>query len=223
MHQKLMRFDVRLPKEDYASEFWNREHRNRFLLAPEIDWPLSVDPLVWPSIFFSKIFKEATKLPYGNVEVDPSMDGGKYWLNLEEMKRHYDANKLPNSKGIFVCIHLFSEAPLTGFSVPYLQNGIQCGLELHDTFPHDAPAGTVLLGYDIADASWISGLNNCGYTLEDKKQLSSRWLPRLNSYGLLKELDDAIEFREVCNLRIPDHTSFWVFGVSQLAGGTSVS
>lgn len=216
MNQKLMCFDVRLPKEDYAPAFWDRKHRESFLLSQEIEWPLSVDPLVWPSVFFSKIFGDATKLPYGNIEVDPAVDGGEYWLNLAQMKRHYEANKLPNSKGVFVCVHLFSEAPLTGFSVPYLQNGIQCGLELHDTSPREAPEGTVLLGYDVADASWISGLSNCSYTPEEKKQLSSRWLPRLNSYGLLKELDDAVEFREVCNLRVPDHAPFWVFEISQL-------
>jgi len=140
---------------------------------------------------------------------------GEYWLNLEQMKHHYDANKMPDSKGIFVCIHLFSEAPLTGLSVPYMQNGIRCGFELVDTSPREAPAGTALLGYDVADASWISGLTNCGYAPEDKKRLSSSWLPRLNSYGLLKELDDAIKFRDVSNLRAPDHAPFWVFGISQ--------
>jgi hypothetical protein len=217
MNKKLMRFDVRLPKEDYASEFWDKEYRDRFLLEPDIEWPISVDPLVWPSIFFSKIFRDATKLSYGSIEVDPSIDNGEYWLNLEQMKHHYAANKLPNSKGVFVCIHLFSEAPLDGFSVPYLQNGIQCGFELHDTTPREAPKDAVLLGYDVADASWISGLTNCSYTPEDKERLSSRWLPRLNHYGLLRELDDARKFREVCNLRVPDHAPFWVFRISEIS------
>lgn len=216
MNKKLMRFDVRLPKEDYASEFWDKEHRDRFLLGPDIEWPISVDPLVWPSIFFSKLFRDAIKPSYGNIEVDPSIDNGKYWLNLEQMKHHYAANKLPNSRGVFVCIHLFSEAPLDGFSVSYLQNGIQCGLELHDTTPREAPEDAALLGYDVADASWISGLSNCSYSPEDKKQLSSRWLPRLNSYGLLKGLDDAVDFRDVCNSRVADHAPFWIFGISQL-------
>jgi len=222
MNQKLMRFDVRLRKEDYASSLWDRTHRNRFLLSQATDWPLSVDPLVWPSIFFSNIFTDATKLASGSIEVDPIIDGGDYWLNLEQMRRYYDANKPPNSEGVFVCFSLYSEAPLTGFSTPYLKDGIQYGLRLHDTIPNVAPTGSVLLGYDVADASWISGLSNCGYTADEKKELAIRWLPRLNSFGLLKDLDGAAGFREVCDRRIPDHAPFQIFGIFQLPIGLSI-
>jgi hypothetical protein len=33
---------------------------------------------------------------------------------------------------------------------------------------------------------------------------------------LLKTLEDAVEFREVCDRRVPEHSPFWIFGVSRL-------
>jgi hypothetical protein len=42
MNKKLINFDVRLNKKDYVSSFWNKEHRKRFLLRPEVEWPLSI-------------------------------------------------------------------------------------------------------------------------------------------------------------------------------------
>jgi hypothetical protein len=171
-----MHFDVRVHKDDYVGTFWDEEHRSRFLLQPEIEWPLSIDPSVWPSVFFSKIFRNATKLPYGNIEVDPATDDGKYWLNLEEMRAYYDTHKRPGPHGIFVAIHLFSERSLAEDMVPYLlPGGIQAGLTLDHTVPTESPTGSKLLGYDVADASWISGLTNCGYAANEKPQLSRVW------------------------------------------------
>jgi len=217
MNQRLTRFDVRLNKDDYVSKFWDQEHRNRFLLKPDLAWPLSVDPLVWPSVFFSKIFREATKLPYGNIEVDPATDDGKYWLNLERMRAYYEAHKRPGTPGIFVAIQLFSEKSLAGDTVPYsLPDGIQAALVLDHANPSECPAGSEVLGYDVADASGISGLTNCGYAASEKAQLGRVWASRLNSFGLLKTLEDAVEFRKLSDERAPEHAPFWVYGISRL-------
>jgi hypothetical protein len=59
---------------------------------PNIEWPLSVDPLVWPSVFFSKIFREETKLPYGYIEVDPEIDGGEQYHNMMILLQAEDGN-----------------------------------------------------------------------------------------------------------------------------------
>jgi len=146
MNQRLVRFDVRLDKEAYVSAFWDEDHRGRYLLRPEIEWPLSVDPLVWPSVFFSKIFRGATNLPYGDysdIEVDPETDDGKYWLNLEQMRAHYEVHRETRTGGIFVAIHLFSERPLSEDIIPYQEpGGIQCGLVLGRTNPDGCPAGS---------------------------------------------------------------------------------
>ena len=39
-----------------------------------------------------------------------------------------------------------------------------------------------LLGYDVADASWISGLANRGYVSGEIERLARVWPPRLNPF-----------------------------------------
>jgi hypothetical protein len=47
VNERLVRFDVRYLRNDYVDAFWDDAHRNSFLLQPETEWPLSVDPLAW--------------------------------------------------------------------------------------------------------------------------------------------------------------------------------
>jgi len=218
VNQRLVQFDVRLPSGDYVASFWDQENRNRYLLRPQTEWPLSVDPLVWPSVFYSEIFRQATNLPsYGSIEVDPLTDDGKYWLNLDQMKEYYETHKQPETKGMFVAIHLFSEKALDSNFIPYSIGDTECfALELAETNPSECPWDSEFLGYDVADASRISGLTNCGYTDVERQQLEDFWSSRLNSYGLLKTLEDAVEFRQVCDTRVAEHAPFWIFGISKL-------
>lgn len=122
MNHRLIRFDVRLDQRDYVNALWDREHRNCFLLKPEVEWPLSIDPRVWPSVLL---------------------------------------------------------------------------------FP----------GFDIADLSGISALSNCEYSPQEKERLARFWEARLNAFGLLATDDDAKEFRQLSNSRVPEHSPFWVFGI----------
>lgn len=175
------------------------------------------DPLVWPSVFYSNIFREASKLPYGSIEVDAFIDDGKYWLNLEQMKAHYECHKKANAQGVPIAITLFSERSFAGDTISYtLPEGIQCGMTVEHTEPSEVPAGSELLGFDVADASGISGLTNCGYTPEDKGQLQSKWVGRLNDFGLLNTYEDALEFRDVSDKRVEEHAPFWIYSICRL-------
>ena len=53
MNRWLIRFDVRAAKQQYLDSRWDRDARKQFLLLPDIEWPLSVDSMVWPSVFYS--------------------------------------------------------------------------------------------------------------------------------------------------------------------------
>lgn len=217
MNQRLVRFDVRLNKDDYVDAFWGSEHRNIFLIRPEIEWPLSVDPMVWPSVFYSEIFRQASKIPHGSIEVPPSTDDGQYWLNLEEMKSYYEAHRRVGTRGVPVGIELFSESSLNEDFVSYMQRGIQCALVLGHTIPSKCPPGSELLGYDVADGGWISGLSNCGYSSEERNTLRHPWVSRVNEFGLLKTLDEAVQFRLLSDTRVPDHSPFWIYGIWRLS------
>jgi len=97
--------------------------------------------------------------------------------------------------------------------------GYQCGLLLYQTIPERPPEGSSLLGYDVADAGCISGLTNCGYTEEEINALATLWANRLNSFGLLTTLEDAVAFRQLCDERVPEHAPFWIYALWQLPIG----
>ena len=127
------------------------------------------------------------------------------------MRAHYDAHGALAPGGVFVAIELLSERTAEGPSVLYeLAGGIQCGISLDPTVPDRIPEGSTLLGYDVADAGWISGLSNCGYTEGDLRAMGPVWADRLNSFGLLSNLEDAVAFRQQCDQRVPEHAPFWV-------------
>jgi hypothetical protein len=217
LNRWLVRFDVRLAQEQYVSRRWDANDRARYLLRQDVHWPLSVDTLVWPSAFFSGIFKSPHFESYSTIEVDPAVDGGTQWLHLDAMRACYDSHRAQAPGGVFVGIELLTEKEKDGDILYYILPGdIQCGVWLEPTEPERLPEGSTLLGYDVADPSWISGLANCGYTEDDITDLGSRWAHRLNGFGLLASLEDAVEFRHVCDERVPEHAPFWIYALWRL-------
>ena len=153
---------------------------------------------------------------YSTIEVDPEVDFANR-LDLEKLRTCYHAYRALAPGGVLVGIELLSERAAEGPSIPYeLPEGIQCGLWLDPTVPDRVPEGSTLLGYDVATAGWSSGLNSIGYTEEEIRDLAPVWAPRLNSFGLLSTLEDAVAFRQVSDQRVPFHAPFWVYALWRL-------
>jgi hypothetical protein len=169
----------------YVDRRWDDHTRRQYLLRPDVEWPLSMDTWVWPSVFFWNSFR-------------PTWDG-----------------LAPGA--VFIAIGLLSEKSAEGPSILYEEpGGIQCGkwLDPHRTRP--GSRGSHLLGFDVATGGGISGLCNCGYTAEEVAQFAPVWAPRLNVLGLLATLDDAIEFRQLTDVRASDDGPFWVYALWRL-------
>jgi hypothetical protein len=216
----LLRFDVRVAKERYVSRRWDANARAQYLLRPDTEWPLSVDRLVWPSVFYPANFKGSDWESYSTIEVDPAIEGTDYWLDLARMRTHYELHRALAPGGAFVAIELLSEKEADGPSILYTIAGdIQYGVWLDPTIPDRPPDGSRLLGYDVADAGRISGLTNCEYTKEETRDLPPVWASRLNSFGLFAALEDAVTFRQRCDERIPEHAPFWVYALWRLPIG----
>ena len=219
MNRWLIEFDVRTAKDEYVARHWLRDSRAQYLLRPEIEWPLSVDTLVWPSVFFSRIFRNPAVDSYSTIEVEPEVCR-QFQLDLDRMRDYYDSHRAIAPDGVFVGIELLSERTPEGHTIPYeIPHGIQCAISLEQTIPARLPAGSTLLGYDVADAGRLSGLSNCGYTEREIRDLSPVWAKRLNSYGLFSSLDDAVAFRELSDRRVVEHVPFWVYGLWLLPVG----
>jgi len=213
----LLRFDVRAAKEQYVGRQWDAKARAGYLLRPDIEWPLSVDRRVWPSVFYAEIDKRPDWESYATIEVDPAIDGGAYWLELERMRAYYDVHRAVAPGGVFVGVELLSEKEADGDTILYMEaDGIQCGRLLEQTVPERPPEGSTLLGYDVAGAAGISGLANTEYSEEEVRDLAPVWSNRLNSFGLLDTVEDAVAFRQVCDERVPEHAPFWIYALWRL-------
>jgi hypothetical protein len=198
-------FDIRLLAEDYVSAVWSSEHRRRYLLREEIAWPMSVDRVVWPSMLEPNYFTAtASRIP------NPKYIGGQ----LSELEN--DIGFIPQWREVI--------------SLTNTDHGVPVGLELAfldgdsidqfvDIEAEGVPENRRLLGFDVATAALISGLCNCGYNENEAESLRRKWGRILNEHGLLPTFEQALDFRVLSNLRVPEHAPFFIFRLSQLING----
>jgi len=170
-----------------------RDHvREVFLLRPEIELPYSVDGHVWPSV-------------WGMSDKSRDNENG-LWLNLARMQQRLVEH---GRTAILVAVELLVPNNPPSFGFPY---------SLIDSTPEPQtiPEGSTCLGFDVADAGFLSGLSNCGYSEEDRVELRPKWQDRINDFGLLKSEQDALEFRDLSDVRVSEQAPFWVFRLSRL-------
>lgn len=74
------------------------------------------------------------------------------------------------------------------------------------------------LGYDIADQAMLSGLSNCMYDEKEVNVLQPVWSPYLNKHHLFEDIDCAVKFRTLTELRVPEHAPFAVYGLYRILG-----
>ena len=150
------------------------------------------------------------------IEIDYALQK-RCQVNLVQLRTYYDAHRTLAPGGVFTAVELLSEKEADGDSMSYVIDGsIQCAMPLEPTTPERPPDGSVLLGYDVADAGPISGLANCGYTEQQARDLRPVWAQALNSFGLLKSVEEAIRFREICDRRVAEHAPFWIYALWRL-------
>jgi len=213
MNSYLVGFDIRLAAESYLNRWWDEKHRDEYLLRTDTQWPLSVDSLVWPSMF--RVVKLDSLPDLAPYVIDLAPGRFPDHSDLEQLKKIRELTG--QSGGIVTAFELFTERVPEGEFITYERAGITYGLEVPVTNPASLPRLTEFLGFDVADEGHISGLSNCGYKKEEKRRLGELWGKRLNRYGLLPSLGDAVEFREMTNERVPEHAPFWIFGIHRLA------
>jgi hypothetical protein len=176
-------FDARTPI-GLPDPAWTAERRAQYLLRPEIERPLSVDPRVWPGA-----------LPAGLT------DGAApdYWADLAALRQECVARGLDEDAATLVAL------TVSGSNNQALALLVPCA-------PADIDPAWQPLGWDVADNGLVSGLSNCGYCpdVEDVEALRQAFGPRLNKHGLFDDLADAEAFRAISDARVPEHASFLI-------------
>jgi len=154
---RLLGFDAR-EDEGRARESLPSDKRQRFSLRPEIERPLSIDKNVWPTYFeyHPEVWELLGRPQPPLIEVDPDCSGG-LWLSLERMKRRLSEH---SRTACLLAVELFAPEKTTVAEFP-------SSLIYSQTDPPILPAGSLLLGCDVADAGFISSLSNCGYNEEE--------------------------------------------------------
>lgn len=209
-------YDIRLCAHAYLPQYWINDERERFLLRPEIEWPLSFDPMVWPSIFESP----------DEVQVPGVED---WWPDrppavvAEPVSKRYDTfmNLWPKLDEMLAVFR--AHAPLGACGVPIAADMVDDTMPDSDVAPwpnfdtevpvQSRPADWVFLGYDVCDFGWISGLSNCGGSPDEMQRLRRDWQGRLNEFGLFPSDADAAEYCRISDQRVAEHAPFRVFAL----------
>jgi len=212
MAGRLLGFDIRLALEDYATTLWSRRRREIYLLNPDVDRPLSVDNAVWPSFFRfpALISNGVAPHPLTTIQAEAEYIDHELWLDVSRMRRCFADSASNSSRGMEIGIELIARPDLTSdqFGSSILEKS---------TAPSELPTESKLLGYDVADASLLSGLSNCSYSDEERLTLGRKWSAKLNEHGLFADLDSALEYKKITDVRVAEHAPFWVFSLYHLS------
>lgn len=214
MVNQILGFDFRVADWPGITAWWDEPRRAHYLLRPEVPWVASVDSAVLPSVFD---FGNALNSPATGFAISRLIPEGMHqqafglWRDLGAMQQAVSRQSLPKD-ATYMSIAL----TVIGDDLPATQWAWDDLLE-ERTNPPTVSQGWKLLGYDVADRSLLSGLSNCGYDGDEKPILTKTWPDKLNEVGLLRDLNDAMEFKDVTNRRVPEHAPFLVFGLYELS------
>jgi hypothetical protein len=192
-HKKLLGFNIKIDPESPIM-YWDSYRRDQYLLHPTIDYPLSIDSHVWACVI-------------DNPDYPDAFAGFDFWRDLEDMKAMFLRQRSHESlTGVAIAMLLVWEKPEDIIA-------LRARFEYLDLPIDMLPDDWLFLGYDIVDIGCLSGLSNCGYYPDEKIELQKIWVNRLNENGLMKKAEHALEFREITDIRVPEHAPFYVIGL----------
>lgn len=190
---------------------WDAERRALFLLRVDAPKPLSVDSLVWPSVFdtgqgIGLPGPERERLHLAGVR-PPAYIGPNagLWEDALHMRQYLQEHLDEPQPCVMIAVSWVSRSSFSdgGRFGPYLAPTSPAGIDPH----------WERLGYDVGDGSLVSGLSNCGYKPDEAQLLRAQWGPRLNESHLFDDPLHAFQFRDAADERVPEHAPFFVFGL----------
>ena len=202
-------FDIRQP-EINSIKMWTEDVRKKFLLKEDTRFPLTVDTNMWDSVFLYNE-RENAGLDYNMIsafkceEIEPDHKTLGVWDDFIKMEQYFIECAAKNSVGIEIYIEILANKEKW-------DDFIERVVFSADYHTAKMPNDWVFLGCDIADSAYMSGLTNCEYGENRKRELINvGWLNKLNEHGLIKDIDDAIEFKKIMNKQKPAMAPFYVF------------
>lgn len=191
--EQLIGFDARENFLEYRA-IWDSYRVSNFLLQETIIKPLSVDVMVWDSIFHVR-----------HIQL-PNWTGPRQhlWERLDSLRIFISEQQLD------------SLYQLIGITQIIVRDDNFEWEQLTLTNPASISRGWRLIGFDVADWYLLSGLMNAGYIEEERDTLRNQWAEFLNQYHLFEDLTVALQFKSLTNGRVREHMPFYVYGLYQI-------
>jgi len=206
LQRRVLGFDTRETAEEGNTRPLPQARREELLLRPELDTPCSIDCRIWPSYFLFYPHMHMDSSAWKDLIPACADFGLGLWTNLEDMERTLSRNR---RAGVSIAVELLARQETSVREFPSSLLGVT-------PEPDTLPEGSTLLGYDVADAGFWSGLSNCSYTSEELAELRPQWLKKINDLGLIQLEEDALVFKNLSDKRVPEHAPFWVYRLSLL-------
>jgi hypothetical protein len=205
----LLGYDARAEASGLTG-LWPVGRRELFLLRADVAMPLSVDTLVWPSVFdtgqgigLPRPERERLHLAGMSKPAYTGVNAG-LWEDLAALRRYLGEHSREVGPHRIIAVSRWSGSGAGLAAV---------GLDLARTSPQRPDSQWRRLGYDVADGSLLSGLSNCGYRPEEAAPLRAQWAARLNDAHLFDDPNEAGRFCAVADARVPEHAPFFVYGL----------
>lgn len=168
---------------------WTKQRRSVFLLDESVAIPKSVDANVWEEIAWQN-----AESSFGKIRLP-------CWEDRDEMLKITAYN----------CTHK-DEVELTIVAFVEEERPLPEIVEMNSRNPIDQPTG-FFIGYDIAGDGLISALSNCGFSKHDRIVAMEKYARYLNRHGLFEDVRIANQFAADSEIRVPEHSPFYVFGL----------
>lgn len=184
---------------------WSLDKRNFFLLDPDTPEPLSADDMMWSCLDEDVIIQFFDKYCINKI-TDVDLLYNKIALLKNIPSDWFDSSISPWSEKAWL-IALSAELKFAE-ELKYIYGDFFPNVELQ----YIINRGWCFIGFDILDEGSISGLMNCGYMNDEKKQLAN-FIPFLNYYGLFNSFEVAKKFSVESDKRVPEHAPFHIAGI----------
>lgn len=181
-------------------ENWDHERRSALLFRLDVAKPLSVDEMVWPSVFDAD-----------HHLLKPDWTGyiQDLWDDLDRLKMTLEEGWRQTWRPCcLVAVTLMTASCTRGQEDGWRER-------VDSLSPQVIAGGWRLLGFDVADSFLLSGLSNGGFRpeLEAVSPLRAVWGPLLNRWHLFTDTSAATAFQKLANSRMPEHSPFFIFAV----------
>lgn len=178
---------------------WPEPRRAASLFRLDVQKALSVDVLVWPSVF----------------DADPSLDTPPWMGHIQDLwdsRTRLEQELDRQWRGRWKASWIIAGTLRADLCSP--AHRAEWATRIGPVEPPLDRSGATLLGYDVADFWLMSGLSDMVFQpAEDAEALQRRWGGELNEFHLFRSAAGAREFIPLANERSPEHAPFFVFGV----------